>query len=134
MNALLRIKNRSDMFTTLDLAIFDAYRKEIEFYKNGSMHSFIIREEAIIEIEGRSLPIGIMSDVEAKYERVELVSGDYIVMMSDGVGEIEENQIINFILDHKQMSPQMIASSFNQALQNASAIDDVTLLIMKVEE
>lgn len=134
VNALLRIKNRSDMFTTLDLAIFDAYRKEIEFYKNGSMHSFIIREEAIIEIEGRSLPIGIMSDVEAKYERVELVSGDYIVMMSDGVGEIEENQIINFILDHKQMSPQMIASSFNQALQNASAIDDVTLLIMKVEE
>lgn len=132
-NALLKIKNRSDMYTTLDLAIFDSHKKEIEFYKNGSMHSFIIREEAIIEVEGRSLPIGIMSDVEAKYERVELNTDDYIIMLSDGVGEIEENLIINYILDHKGQTPQMIASNFNQVLENASAIDDVTLMIMKVE-
>lgn len=133
-NALLRIKNKSDMFTTLDLAIFDAHRKEIEFYKNGSMHSFIIREEAIIEIEGRSLPIGIMSDIDAKYEKHELITNDFIVMLSDGVGEIEENQIINYIMDHKDQSAQAIASYFNPILHQASAIDDVTLLILKVED
>ncbi len=133
-NALLRIKNKADMFTTLDLGVFNSHTMEMEFYKNGSMHSFVIRDKAIIEIEGRSLPIGIMNDVEAKYEKIELVYGDFVVMLSDGVGEIEEEKIIHYILEHQHLTPQMIASSFNDMLKLSSAIDDVTLLILKVEK
>lgn len=133
MNALLKIKNRADMFTTLDLAVFDPYKNEMEFYKNGSMHSFIIRDEAIVEIEGRTLPIGIMSEIEIKHEKYELRIGDYIVMLSDGIDEAEETRIIDYIIEHNKQNPQMIASSFSASLEEASAIDDVTLLIMKIE-
>ena len=133
MNALLKIKNRSDMFTTLDLAVFNPYKNEIEFYKNGSMHSFIIRDEAIVEIEGRTLPIGIMSEVETKHEKYELRIGDYIVMLSDGIDEGEETRIIDYIIEHNKQNPQMIASTFSTSLEEASAIDDVTLLVMRVE-
>lgn len=133
MNALLKIKNRSDVFTTLDLAIFDPYKNEIEFYKNGSMHSFIIRDEAIVEIEGRTLPIGIMSEVETRHEKYELRIGDYIVMLSDGIDEEQETRIIDYILEHNKQNPQVITSAFSTSLEEASAIDDVTLLIMKIE-
>ena len=97
------------------------------------MHSFIIRDEAIVEIEGRTLPIGIMSEVETKHEKYELRIGDYIVMLSDGIDEGEETRIIDYIIEHNKQNPQMIASTFSTSLEEASAIDDVTLLVMRVE-
>lgn len=133
LNALLKIKNKSDMFTTLDLAIFDPYKNEMEFYKFGSMHSYILRDEMIIEVEGRTLPIGIMQEVEIKKEKYECCNGDYIIMLSDGIDEEEENQIIDFIR-HNRSQPQVILSHFSQMIDDASNIDDVTLLIMKIEE
>ena len=133
LNALLKIKNKSDMFTTLDLVIYDPFKNEMEFYKNGSMHSFIIRGEAIIEVEGRTLPIGIMNEIAIKHEKYELCVGDYILMMSDGIDEKEESQIIDYIIDHHQQNPQMIVSSFATMLEEASAIDDATVLLLKIE-
>ena len=54
-------------------------------------------------------------------------------MLSDGIDEEEENQIIDFIR-HNRSQPQVILSHFSQMIDDASNIDDVTLLIMKIEE
>ena len=54
-------------------------------------------------------------------------------MLSDGIDEGEETRIIDYIIEHNKQNPQMIASTFSTSLEEASAIDDVTLLVMRVE-
>lgn len=134
MNTLLKIKNHVEMYTTLDLAIYNPYKNEMEFYKNGAMHSFIVRNGMVIEVKGRNMPIGIMSDIKTSYEKIELMVGDYIIMMSDGVDEYEEEAILNYIAEHKYESPQLICSYFNQDIIQCSTIDDATIIIMKIEQ
>lgn len=134
INALLRIKNKNDMFTTLDFMevnLVDAYSV---FMKYGSCPTYILRENQIIEIEGSSLPIGIISTIELSTKKTTLMDKDIIFMITDGFQPSFVELLNETKLLLKEDHPQEIATFLmNRALEKAIH-DDLSIIVIKIKK
>ena len=83
--------DREEGFTTVDLFMLDGFTGQGCFFKSGAAPSFVKRGDRIFKIRSRTVPIGILSDVDAEKTVFACEDGDAVVMLSDGVTEdIEE--------------------------------------------
>ncbi len=85
INSFLRSKSNDEIFTTLDLGFLDLYTGKLQMIKNGSPSTFIKRKDRVDVISSKSLPIGILADVDSNLYEEYLEDGDILIMMSDGV-------------------------------------------------
>lgn len=85
VNSVLLLRSPDEMFATVDLALIDLRTGNTTMLKIGSTPSFIKRGREIIPIAANNLPIGIVQDIEIDLLRVQLLPGDTLVMMTDGV-------------------------------------------------
>lgn len=134
INALLKIKNRIEMFTTLDIIMFDTNIGEARFIKNGAMPSYIYRNSELIKIEPKALPIGIVQDIHTYQEKMTLEMDDILIMYSDGF-DIGIEPVIERVLqaNFKQV-PQFIADTImNELVFSEQVDDDATIIVMKVK-
>jgi stage II sporulation protein E len=61
VNQLLQISGQ-DVFSALDIAVFNQASGEMDFIKVGASDGFIKREDSVEVVEAGSLPIGILED------------------------------------------------------------------------
>lgn len=71
--------------STLDLCSLDLYSGECRFIKVGSSCSYIKRQHLVSRISAGNLPLGVFSKPDMEIVGRELIDGDYIIMVSDGV-------------------------------------------------
>ena len=94
VNSIMAMKfNEDEKFTTMDLNLIDLYTGESEFIKIGGVVSFIKRGEEVKVVKCNSLPFGILDSVDISSEKVKLKHGDIIVSISDGVLDIDRNNL-----------------------------------------
>ncbi len=130
INALLKIKNRMDMYTTLDLCEIDLIKGRARFIKNGAISSFVIRHHKMKKIQGTSLPMGIISKLDQHEDLIDLEDQDLIIMASDGILP-DGYQIIEQDKDlYLDLSPQEIADRLLEQLQDQMS-DDATLIALR---
>jgi len=135
VNALLRIKNRIEMFTTLDLFMFDTSIGEATFIKNGAMPTYIYRNQELIKIEPSALPIGIVYDVKTFQKTMPLHEGDVVIMYSDGFDEGLENIIEDVLNTISHQHPQTIADQVMKKMVNHHLVDDdATIIVLEVNK
>lgn len=132
INALLKIKNQGDMYTTLDLLDFNLISARVKVIKYGACDSFLIRDHKIDVITSHSLPVGMSGSLKILSYDMKLKKDDIFIMTSDGVGD----DFLRILETHKEKISQMEIyeiSSFlyNKALQEKN-LDDMTLLVLKV--
>ncbi len=132
VNALLRIKNRNDMFTTLDMVEVNMVLGTATFMKYGSCPTYIIRNHQVIEIESKSLPIGIISPLEISIEKEKLVYNDIVIMISDGFTQrfkefLEENE---YLIGEEH--PKDIAQLLMHLSSDEEKNDDMTIIVLKL--
>lgn len=132
VNALLKIKNQGDMYTTLDLLDFNLINGRVKVIKYGANDSYLLRHNRIDVITSHSLPVGMAGRLKILSYDVKVQAGDIFIMTSDGVGE----HFLRLLETHKEKLSQMgvyeISSFlFNQAFQEKK-LDDMTILVMKV--
>lgn len=132
VNALLKIKNQGDMYTTLDLLDFNLINGRVKVIKYGANDSYLLRHNRIDVITSHSLPVGMAGRLKILSYDVKVQAGDIFIMTSDGVGE----HFLRLLETHKEKLAQMgvyeISSFlFNQAFQEKK-LDDMTILVMKV--
>ena len=132
VNALLRIKNRNDMFTTLDMIEVNLVLGTSTFIKYGSCPTYIIRNHQIIEIESKSLPIGIVSPIDVSIHKEKLVENDIVIMISDGFSHqfkdfLKENEYL-IGDDHPKDIAQLLMHLASQEEKN----DDMTIIVVKL--
>ena len=132
VNALLKIKNQGDMYTTLDLLDFNLINGRVKVIKYGANDSFLLRHNRIDVITSHSLPVGMAGRLKILSYDVKVQAGDIFIMTSDGVGE----HFLRLLETHKEKIAEMdvyeIASFlFNQAFPEKK-LDDMTILVMKV--
>lgn len=132
INALLKIKNQGDMYTTLDLLDFNLISARVKVIKYGASDSYLIRDQKIDVITSHSLPIGMSGSLKILSYDMKLQKDDLFIMTSDGVGE----DFLRILETYKEKLCEMEIyeiSSFlyNQALQQKN-LDDMTLLVLKV--
>jgi len=128
INCILKNECNKESYTTLDLFIYDKFINECYFIKNGACNSYIISNGEISTISGNSLPIGIMDKVEFKKIKTEINSGDYVVIVSDGVSE-RKLSLLNKI---KGKEPQKITSEIINAFKDSE--DDETIMVIKIKK
>src|SRR5699024_8240002 len=84
INSILTLRTTDEIFSTLDLAIFNLYHAYVRFVKVSAMPSFIKRGSDVWQVSANSLPIGMIEHVELDTVTERLKPGDMIVMVSDG--------------------------------------------------
>lgn len=132
VNALLKIKNHNDMFTTLDLCNINLANAKMKLIKYGANPSYHIRNKMIEKITTNSLPVGIVSKLKMSSYEMTLKSDDIIIMSSDGTGDNFE-KIINDNLDLiDQLHPQEVATLLMDKVLEDNNLDDISIIVVKV--
>ena len=90
VNDALMIRGCDETLSTVDIFSFDTYTGRCSFIKAGAHFSFVKKGGRVIKVEGNSLPIGILKDVEYEKIGARLDDGDIVVLMSDGAGDTAE--------------------------------------------
>ena len=103
-------------FCTLDVCLFDLYRGSCEFVKAGAAATFIKKKDKVEKIVSTTLPIGVIQNIEIDREVCDLESGDYVVMVTDGVldalpAKEQEEQMIDIIQNTNIVNPTEFARS-----------------------
>ncbi len=143
INSSLILKNNNDSFSTIDSIVVDLYNGEAQFIKIGSVKSFILRGEDVISINSKSLPIGILKEIEPKIYKKQLKQNDYIVLISDGVLDVhsqydKQELWIKSILKEfrgrgaKELSEFILAQALS--VSNNAVKDDMTVVVGRISK
>ncbi|WP_051569230.1 stage II sporulation protein E [Alkaliphilus transvaalensis] len=141
INSMLMLKSSEEIFSTIDMTMIDLQEGRADFAKIGSAPGYIKRRDGKVEVVNPgSLPIGILSDIEVEKNQQKLNDGDFIIMISDGIlevnkGEEGEDWVEKYLKDAKTRNPQELADKIlHQALQYTGnqPEDDMTVLVTKL--
>jgi len=142
INSSLYINSKEDSFATLDIAIFDLYKGNMEFMKNGACPTFIKNKREVNVVKSVSLPTGILDEVDLVVYDKDLKDKDIIIMCTDGVLESAEEYenkelwIKNLLEEIDTDKPKRIADILlAQAKENDGGVlkDDMTVIAVKIE-
>ncbi len=137
INSIMVMKSAGEAFATVDMCMIDLYTGEAEFIKNGAEPSYIKREQTTETVRAASLPLGVLSGVEAETFAHRLAAGDTIVMVSDGLELRESGETwIRRALEEfpEDISTQELADRIMQRsveLKGGVADDDMTILVLR---
>lgn len=140
LNGFLRLRNSTSVTecaASADIASIDLCHARARFYKSGAAPAFVFRDGEIKRFAARTMPIGIMNEVDVAVCECEIIAGDVIVMLSDGVTEGREEcpELCEFIrsriLTH---SADQLADAIIGHTQKNGTQDDVSVIVIKIEQ
>lgn len=140
INSVLSLRAEQNMFATLDISRINLYGGTCEFIKIGGAATYLRRGRWLECVEAKTLPIGMVKQVDYDFLVKKLYDGDYIIMMSDGVLDAvppeERAEFLGQIIgDAPGQNPQVIAGRILNAsllVQNFEPRDDMTVLVCGV--
>lgn len=138
-NALLLVKNPGEIFSTIDIAVFDSYTGETDFLKVGAAPSYVKRVREVATIQCSSVPIGLVEPMEIQPMTVQLTAGDVFVLISDGIEDAafrnREDWVANYLRRIAAVDPQEVATKLLAEAQKRSGSkrnDDLTVVAGRV--
>ncbi len=141
INSILSLRSTDEIFATLDLAVIDLHNAFVRFLKIGSTPSFIKRGDQLIKVEASNLPMGIVQEFDVDIVSDQLMSGDLLIMMSDGIfdgpKDVENTDVWlkRKIREMKTDDPQEMADLLLEEVirtRSGEIVDDMTVLVTKV--
>lgn len=137
VNGALVTSGQEQAMSTLDICDIDLYTGNCEFVKMGAACTYIKRGRLVDRLSAQTLPLGVFGEMSPDIQTRTLLSGDYVIMLSDGVLEalsegIGEQVLPEIIGRMEYQNPGEIA---NQILayaigQSRGRIrDDMTVLV-----
>jgi stage II sporulation protein E len=122
---------------TVDLASLDLVACKAVFYKCGAAPTYIFRDGALFKVRSRTVPIGIVREPDIGKINMELLPGDVIVMVSDGVTQGREECPELFELLRSRLlthSSEQLADAVMDYAEQQGCTDDVSVLVIKISE
>lgn len=142
VNSMLLLRSSDEIFATIDVALIDLYNARTTFVKIGSTPSFIKRGNEVITISANNLPAGIIQDIDVDLITIQLLPGDLLIMMTDGIYDAPE-QTINQELWMKRIireldtyEPQHIADVLLETVvryRRGLIHDDMTVVVARID-
>lgn len=137
INSVMVLREDEAIFSTIDLCAVDLYTGVCELLKIGASTTFIRRGDQIETIRSTSLPVGVIQNVDYEHTQKKLHSGDFIVMVSDGVLDAmpsgrAESMMEECILQSQTMNAKELAQELLEYVlreRDHRAEDDMTILV-----
>jgi stage II sporulation protein E len=138
LNSLLVLRG-SEKFATLDMAVIDNTLGTLRVFKTGAAPSFVKLGPKVELIAGAGLPIGIVPGIEPRQVVRSLCSGQYLVMVSDGVIDgqgRDEDWLIGQLQTMGNLAPSTMARQLlNRAARLGNQLeDDATVMVVRIRE
>ena len=130
-----------EVFATLDIAIIDLYKGNIEFIKNGACPSYIKNSKKVQIIKSLTLPTGVINQINTDVFDKDIDSNDIVVMISDGIMdsniEYKNKELwVKYLLeDMETTNSQKIADIIlKEAIDNnfGKVKDDMSIIVCKL--
>lgn len=140
MNTALVIGREDVRFSTIDVSLFDLYSGSCELVKAGASTTYIKRGSQVESVRSATLPIGVIQDIEIDITTKELESGDFVIMVTDGVidalsTEKQEELMRRFIQEASTQNPKELAHHILGKVLEYSGekpVDDMTVLVIGI--
>lgn len=120
---------QSDSYATLDVVCFDCSAGKAYIFKSAACPTFLIRNGELYEVNGSSLPVGILSAIEPDCFVMDLKEGDEYLIISDGVF-IDE--IYAWLKHRDTSSVKASVEDLMAVLHQRERKDDSTVVLSKV--
>ena len=104
------------------------------FYKSGAAPTYVLRDGSLFKLRSKTLPIGILKQIDTKRISFEIAAGDVIVMVSDGVTQGREECPWLYDLLRGNVETEGIEAVCDRIVQYAKshgADDDLSVLILQ---
>lgn len=134
------INQDEEIFATLDIAIIDLYKGNIEFIKSGACPTYIKNRNNVQIIKANSLPAGIINNTNLQLFDRDIDVGDILLMCTDGIldsnVEYKNKELwVKYLLEDVETSnTKKIADLLlNEAVDNNYGIakDDMSVIVCK---
>jgi len=112
LNAAMALRGaETGSFTTVDLCTCDAATGETAFYKFGAAPSYLKKGGKVRRVTGGSLPVGLQgTPALPDVTRVQLESGSFAVLISDGVADPGRDEwLMDLLAGWEGEDPQALA-------------------------
>ena len=140
LHYVMSLKQHSDLYATVDLALLDLQQGKLWSFKAGSMSTYILRGNDCLRIDSQSVPIGFLPALSLDAEERIVKDGDLIVLLSDGMFspdyslDEQEAELIRLMRKHEgtpcSTLGDLLAAEF--ARKFPADEDDRTLLVVRV--
>ncbi len=120
---------------TLDLMEFDEVSGRATFFKCGAAPTYVYRSGSLFKLRSRTMPLGILTETDARVLDFELNDGDVVVMISDGVTGGKEECPYLFDLLRQNIDSAGSARTADLIMKYAKghgSDDDITVAVMRV--
>lgn len=143
VNSVLLLRSQEEIFATIDVALIDLNNARTTFMKVGSTPSFIKRGQEVISISAHNLPVGILQEIDVDLVSVDLMPGDTVVMMTDGIYDApgrntnKERWMQRMLREIETDDPQVFADCLLEKVvryQDGVISDDMTVVVARVEK
>jgi len=147
LNRALFHKTNERMYTALCLANIDVPKKEITYTIAGFSAPLLKTDGKLSSLDGagHGLPLGALDESRYREDKVTLVSGDVLVMFTDGVTdalnpsrEFYDQQRLEILLTETDTSSlsasrikDIIIDDVNSFTGNMHQADDMTVVVIK---
>ena len=146
MNDFIATNSTSGMFITVLYCIYEIKTKKMTMSNAGHYPPLIYRakENRFISLKSGGMPIGILPGQVYETEEVQLISGDVLVLFTDGavesmnpekemfeLGRMEQVLRENISLPSAEISRKM-AKAIKDFSKTDQPFDDTTLVVMKI--
>lgn len=91
INSLLLFKSTEEIFSTVDLGVFNKITGKMKFFKIGAAATFIKRGGKVETIKVAALPMGIVDSIRINHLEIQARKGDEIIIVSDGITEADRS-------------------------------------------
>ena len=134
------INQNEEIFATLDIAIIDLYKGNVELIKSGACPTYIKSKNSVQVIKANSLPAGIINEPSLQSFDRDISSGEILLMCSDGIldsnVEYKNKELwVKYLLeDIETNNTKKIADLvLNEAIDNGygTAKDDMSVVVCK---
>ena len=142
MNSAMVLQGEENSFSTLDYAMIDLYTGQLEMIKIGGATTFIKKKTEVDMISDGTLPAGADVHIEVESVKKQLRSGDFLVMVTDGVIEYlharnPKETLADIICNIQTDNAGVLAEKILEQIllrTGGHAMDDMTVLVTGIWE
>lgn len=135
LNNLLMTNNR-ECFSGVDLLEIDLIKKKASFVKAGAAPAYLLRSTKLFKVSSDTPPCGIIEGFCAENTSFEIMPGDIIIMMSDGItSSIDCGTALCDIMNTSKGQPleNIAGKILDMAVSLTVHDDDMSCVIVKIK-
>lgn len=135
LNSLLMSKSK-ECFSSVDLLELDLITKRASFVKAGAAPAYLLRSAKLFKVSSDTPPCGIIEGFCAENTSFEVLSGDMIIMLSDGItSSIDCSETLCSIMNSSAGLPAeaIAAKILDTAVSLAVHDDDMSCVLVRIK-